>query len=55
MPCSLQLGFCSKLGVLSLRDNCVVELPEELGKLQELHVLNVSGNRYVAAIQQNNV
>lgn len=39
------MGSCSKLGVLSLRDNRVSYLPSELGRLQNLHVLDVSGNK----------
>lgn len=41
-----KLGSCDKLGVLSLRENEVAELPLELGKLALLHVLDVSGNRW---------
>ena len=43
----LQVGQCSKLGVLSLRDNRILHLPTEIGNLKELHVLDVSGNRSV--------
>ncbi|PIK34567.1 hypothetical protein BSL78_28608, partial [Apostichopus japonicus] len=39
------LGKCTRLGVLSLRDNRVTRLPPELGLLLELHVLDVCGNR----------
>ena len=34
------------LSVLSLRDNKLLRLPQELGNLKDLHVLDVSGNRY---------
>jgi len=31
-----------------MRDNLLLRLPQELGCLKELHVLDVSGNRYQA-------
>ena len=43
--CVDQIGRCNKLGVLSLRDNCLLRLPQELGSLGRLQVLDVSGNR----------
>jgi len=36
-----------KLGVLSVRDNHIHTLPTDLGKLQQLRVLDISGNRFV--------
>ena len=29
-----------------MRDNRLLRLPQELGRLEDLHVLDVSGNRY---------
>jgi protein scribble len=50
MLCVLfQIGQCAALGVLSLRDNRVMFIPREIGNLKELHVLDVSGNRYGTA------
>ena len=43
--CVVQIGKCSKLGVLSMRDNRLLRLPQELGVLNRLQVLDVSGNR----------
>ena len=40
-----QVGKCRALHVLSMRDNDLTELPEELGQLEELTVLDVVGNR----------
>ena len=42
----LKVGSCSCLGVLSLRDNSLWQLPTELGNLRRLHVLDLSGNRF---------
>jgi Leucine-rich repeat (LRR) protein len=42
---SLQIGSCSRLSVLSLRDNRIARLPNDLGNLRDLHVLDVCGNR----------
>ena len=39
------MGLCKTLHVLSIRDNEVYELPEELGYLPELKVLDIIGNR----------
>lgn len=41
----LQVGNCRTLHVLSLRDNDLAEIPEEIGQLEELTVLDVVGNR----------
>jgi protein scribble len=41
----LQIGSCTALTVLSLRDNQVEELPLEIGKLSRLRVLDVANNR----------
>lgn len=43
--CLPQVGKCRTLHVLSMRDNDLTELPEELGQLEELTVLDVVGNR----------
>ncbi len=47
IPSSFQIGSCSRLGVLSLRDNALDTLPLEIGKLEKLRVLDVSGNNLV--------
>jgi len=44
------LGNLKKLGVLSLRDNKLQYLPIEVGQCNALHVLDVSGNRYIFII-----
>lgn len=41
----LQIGKCVRLNVFSMRDNRLLRLPQELGGLKELRVLDVSGNR----------
>lgn len=41
----MQVGECRTLHVLSLRENELTELPENLGQLEELTVLDVVGNR----------
>lgn len=41
------VGNLKQLGVLSLRDNKLQYLPVEVGHCTALHVLDVSGNRYV--------
>ena len=43
----LQVGECKSLHVLSLRENELMEVPEELGQLTDLTVLDLVGNRYV--------
>lgn len=40
-----QVGHCRSLHILSLRENEVEELPEEVGQLEELTVLDIVGNR----------
>lgn len=40
-------GNLKQLGVLSLRDNKLQYLPIEVGQCTALHVLDVSGNRYI--------
>ena len=42
---SSQVGKCRSLHVLSLRENDLTYLPDEIGKLTELRVLDVCGNR----------
>lgn len=44
------LGNLKNLGVLSLRDNKLQYLPAEVGQCSALHVLDVSGNRYVQTL-----
>jgi len=39
------LGNLCQLGILSLRDNKLQYLPNEVGNCVELHVLDVSGNK----------
>jgi len=43
--CACQVGDCSSLNVLSLRDNHLGRLPSSIGRLQQLHILDVSENR----------
>ena len=50
LDCCFQIGRCQRLGVLSLRDNRIMYLPPEVGNLKELHVLDVSGNRYTLGL-----
>ena len=40
----VQIGLCSKLSILSVRENRIERVPAEIGNLTELHVLDVSGN-----------
>ncbi|KAG0422252.1 hypothetical protein HPB47_001912 [Ixodes persulcatus] len=40
-----QIGSCGKLRVLSLRDNRLCNVPDELGHLGALRVVNLSGNQ----------
>ena len=42
---TLQIGSCTRLSVLSLRENWLSRLPSEIGNCKSLHVLDVSGNR----------
>ena len=42
---TLQVGQCKRLHVLSLRENELLELPEEVGQLEDLTVLDIVGNR----------
>ena len=41
----LQIGQCKTLHVLSLRENELCELPEEMGHLPHLKVLDIVSNR----------
>lgn len=40
-----QIGGCSSLNVLCVRDNRLARVPAELSQATELHVFDVSGNR----------
>lgn len=40
-----QIGGCSSLNVLCVRDNRLMRIPAELSQATELHVFDVSGNR----------
>jgi protein scribble len=40
-----KIAGCESLGMLSLRDNRLTQIPSELSKLKNLHVLDLSGNR----------
>ncbi len=42
-----QIGGCCSLNVLCVRENRLVRIPPELSQATELHVLDVSGNRFV--------
>lgn len=42
---TVQVGQCRTLHVLSMRENELTELPDNLGQLEELTVLDVVGNR----------
>lgn len=41
----VKISGCESLGMLSLRDNRLTQIPSELSKLKHLHVLDLSGNR----------
>lgn len=43
----LQIGGCRGLNVFCVRENRLVKIPAELSQATELHVLDVSGNRFV--------
>lgn len=47
---SLQIGDCTSLNILSLRENLLRRLPSEIGNCNRLRVLDVSGNRYFFAM-----
>ncbi|VDP03844.1 unnamed protein product [Schistosoma margrebowiei] len=40
-----QIGQCASLNILSLRENNLHRLPNEIGNCTRLRVLDVSGNR----------
>jgi Leucine-rich repeat (LRR) protein len=40
-----QICECENLGLLFVRDNQLVTLPDDIGKLQKLRVLDVAGNK----------
>jgi len=40
-----EIGDCSSLNMLSLRENQLDQLPSSIGRLQQLHILDVSENR----------
>lgn len=41
-----QIGSCKNVTVMSLRSNKLEFLPDEIGQMQKLRVLNLSDNRY---------
>lgn len=43
----LQIGGCRGLNVFCVRENKLVKIPSELSQATELHVFDVSGNRFV--------
>ncbi len=43
----LQIGKCTALEILSLRDNHIRRIPPEVGNCVDLHVLDLAGNRCV--------
>lgn len=42
----IQIGNCKNVTVMSLRSNKLEFLPEEIGQMIKLRVLNLSDNRY---------
>ena len=42
----VQISQCSKLSVLSLRNNNLSSLPPDIGNMRSLRVLDVIGNKY---------
>lgn len=44
--CHLQIGNCKNVTVMSLRSNKLEFLPDEIGQMTKLRVLNLSDNRY---------
>ena len=45
MSSLVQVGKCKTLHILSLRENELCELPEEIGFLSDLKVLDIINNR----------
>lgn len=46
MDCVFQIGNCKNVTVMSLRSNKLEFLPDEIGQMTKLRVLNLSDNRY---------
>lgn len=44
-PLLLQIGNCKNVTVMSLRSNKLEFLPDEIGQMTKLRVLNLSDNR----------
>lgn len=44
---SLQIGNCRNVTVMSLRSNKLEFLPDEIGQMTKLRVLNLSDNRWL--------
>lgn len=44
--CVFQIGNCKNVTVMSLRSNKLEFLPDEIGQMTKLRVLNLSDNRY---------
>ena len=49
-----QVSQCSRLTVLSLRNNNLSSLPPEIGNMHSLRVLDVIGNKYNNNYNSNN-
>lgn len=47
--CVFQIGNCKNVTVMSLRSNKLEFLPDEIGQMTKLRVLNLSDNRYTHA------
>lgn len=43
-----QIGSCTKLSVLSVRNNDLSKVPRQIGNCRNLTVFDLSGNRYKA-------
>ena len=46
----LQIGNCKNVTVMSLRSNKLEFLPDEIGQMTKLRVLNLSDNRYLPIV-----
>ena len=40
-----QLGSCTSMTILSLRDNRIVRIPDDIGRMPNLQVMNLACNR----------